>query len=290
MSGNSANNNPSTNNDQSIGDILRSAHNLSAEQVQSILDYQQRKKVRFGEAAVALGILKRDEVIWALSQQFSYPYPQGDTTQPLAPELITATAPFSEEAEFFRDIRSQLISNTFTGDIPATLAVTSPDVGDGKSYFAANLAIVFAQLGVRTLLVDADMRTPVQHQLFRIENTAGLSGILSGRAEPNVIRPCPALPSLYILPVGVTPPNPIELLERPLFGMLLKELSAKFDYVIVDTPAISHGSDGLIAASRAGATITIVRTGETRKPALDKMIGRIENSPTKFAGVIVNEH
>ncbi len=276
-------------NDQSIGDILRSAHNLSAEQVQSILDYQQRKKVRFGEAAVALGILKRDEVIWALSQQFSFPYPQGDSPA-MSEELVAATAPFSEEAEFFRDIRSQLIGNTFTGDIPNSVAVTSPDIGDGKSFFAANLAIVFAQLGVRTLLIDADMRTPVQHHLFRIDNSSGLSSILSGRAEPNVIRACPALPSLFLLPVGVTPPNPIELLERPLFGMLLKELAAKFEYVVIDTPAITHGADGLIVASRAGATVTIVRNGQTRKPDLDKMIGRIEKSPTRFAGVIANEH
>ena len=208
----------------------------------------------------------------------------------MSPELIAATAPFSEDAEFFRDIRSQLISSTFTGDIPHTVAITSPDIGDGKSYFAANLAIVFAQLGVRTLLVDADMRTPVQHNLFRIDSGSGLSAILSGRAEANVIRPCPSLPSLYILPVGVTPPNPIELLERPLYGLLLKELASKFEYVIIDTPAMSHGSDGLIAASRAGATITIVRTGKTGKADLDRMITRIEKSPTRFAGVIANEH
>jgi chain length determinant protein tyrosine kinase EpsG len=275
--------------EQAIGDILRSAHNLTAEQVQSILQYQQKKKVRFGEAAVALGILKRDEVIWALSQQFNYPYvPKGATD--LAPDLVAASAPFSEESEFFRDIRSQLISNIFTGDIPNTLAVTSADIGDGKSYFAGNLAVAFAQLGVRTLLIDADMRTPVQQEMFRVDNSTGLSSMLSGRTERHGLRACPALPSLYILPVGVTPPNPIELLERPLFGLLLKELSSKFDYVVIDTPAMAHGADGLIVASRAGATMTIVRQGETRKPDLDRLVTRIEASPTRFVGVVVNEH
>jgi protein-tyrosine kinase len=275
--------------EQAIGDILRSAHNLSAEQVQSILQYQQKKRVRFGEAAVALGILQRDEVIWALSQQFNYPYvPQGGAD--LAPDLIVATAPFSEEAEFFRDIRSQLISNVFTGDIPNTLAVTSADIGDGKSYFAGNLAVSFAQLGVRTLLIDADMRTPVQQSLFQVDSSTGLSSMLSGRTERHGLRACPALPSLYILPVGVTPPNPIELLERPLFGLLLKELASKFDYVVIDTPALSHGADGLIVAARAGATLTVVRQGTTRKPDLDRLVARIEACPTRFVGVVVNEH
>jgi protein-tyrosine kinase len=95
---------------------------------------------------------------------------------------------------------------------------------------------------------------------------------------------------LYILPVGVTPPNPIELLERPMFGLLLKELASKFDYVVIDTPAMAHGADGLIVASRAGATMTIVRQGETRKPDLDRLVARIEASPTRFVGVVVNEH
>jgi protein-tyrosine kinase len=275
--------------EQPIGDILRTAHNLTAEQVQSILLYQQQKKVRFGEAAVALGILKPDEVIWALSQQFNYPYVPSGLSE-LAPELVAASEPFSEEAEFFRDIRSQLISSAFTGAIPNTLAVTSADIGDGKSYFAANLAVVFAQLGARTLLIDADMRTPTQHNLFKVENTVGLSGMLSGRSDRHGLRACRAIPALYILPVGVSPPNPIELLERPLFGLLLKELSSKFDYVIIDTPAMAHGADGLIVASRAGATLSIVRQGTTSKPVLDRMVSRIESSPTRFVGVIVNEH
>jgi protein-tyrosine kinase len=273
--------------EQAIGAILQAAHSLSAEQVQSILHYQRKKNVRFGEAAVALGILKRDEVIWALAQQFNYPYaPKGAIE--LAPELVTASAPFTEQAEFFRDIRSQLIGNIFTGDIPNTLAVTSADIGDGKSYFAGNLAVAFAQLGARTLLIDADMRTPVQQDMFQVDSPTGLSSMLSGRTERPGLRPCPALPSLYILPVGVTPPNPIELLERPLFGLMLKELSAKFDHVVIDTPAMAHGADGLIVAARAGATLTIVRQGTTRKPDLDRLVARIEASPTRFAGVVVN--
>ncbi|MES2090190.1 MAG: polysaccharide biosynthesis tyrosine autokinase [Pseudomonadota bacterium] len=276
--------------DQSIGDILRAANNLSAEQVQSILDHQKKANVRFGEAAVALGILKREEVIWALAQQFHYPYAQGDTIK-LSDTVVAAKSPFSDQAEFFRDIRSQLIMNVFTsGAISNSVAVTSADIGDGKSFFAANLAVVFAQLGARTLLIDADMRTPVQHTLFGVDNSTGLSSILSGRAEPNVIRPVASLPSLYLLPVGVTPPNPIELVERPVFGLLIKELASKFEYVVIDTPAASHGSDGLIVASRCGATVALARCNQTRNQALQKLVGRLSKSPTKFAGVIVNDH
>src|SRR5690606_31496730 len=117
----------------------------------------------------------------------------------------------------------------FNGEEPRrALAIVSPNSGDGKTFFSANLAIALSQLGGRTLLVDADMRGPRQHEVFGVEGTAGLSGLLSGRAEANVIIQAPDLPSLFLLPVGITPPNPLELVERPAFGLLLRELLNKF--------------------------------------------------------------
>ena len=240
--------------DRSIGAIISETRNLSAEQVEQILSHQRQKGVRFGEAAIALGFASTDDVLFALAQQFHYPYAPEERRK-ISPELVTLNQPFSLQAESFRAIRSQMMMRVFVeseGPRPA-LAVVSPNTGHGKTYFAANLAVALAQLGGRTLLVDADMRGPRQHEVFSLSNNAGLSGILSGRAESQVVQQVAGVPSLFVLPVGITPPNPVELVERPAFGLLMRELSSKFDHVIVDTPALIYGSDATVIAARCGA-------------------------------------
>ncbi|MDI1259300.1 polysaccharide biosynthesis tyrosine autokinase [Aquabacterium sp.] len=276
--------------DKSIGDIIAEANNLSASQVSQILAHQQKTGLKFGEAAVALGFIKREDVLWALSQQFHYPY-QAEGGTAVCAELVVATKPFDAASEFFRDVRSQLISNLFADQDPRkALAICSPNVGDGKSFFAANLAVAFSQLGGRTLLVDADMRTPRLHEIFGIENPkTGLSGILSGRNETNVIRPIDALPSLFLLPVGVVPPNPLELIQRPVFDLLLNELVSKFDYVLVDTPAFSHGADARVVAAKCGASVALGRKGQTAVPAMKQLVATLGKRGQDFAGVILNE-
>jgi capsular exopolysaccharide synthesis family protein len=169
------------------------------------------------------------------------------------------------------------------------IAVVSPDSGDGKTYFAANLAVTLAQLGGRTLLVDADLRGPRQHEVFGIDNSAGLSGILSGRAESKVIQQVAGVPSLFVLPVGTTPPNPLELVERPSFGLLIRELLGKFDHVVVDTPAAQYGSDYAVIAARCGAVLVIARQGKSAVVSLQDLVANLVETPAKLAGVIVNE-
>lgn len=278
-------------NDRSIGDIIAQAQNLSADQVAKVVSYQQEHDVKFGEAAVALGYAKREDVLWALSQQFHYPYvAEGNVT--ISAELVVATQPFEASAEFFRDIRSQLISTVLDVDGErCALAICSPNAGDGKSYFAANLAAAFSQLGGRTVLVDADMRTPRQHEIFGIENSSsGLSSILAGRAETNVIRPVNALPSLYLLPVGVVPPNPLELVQRPAFDLLIAELLRKFDYVVVDTPAASHGADARVTAAKCGASLALGRKGVTHAKDMEALTLALGKGCARFAGAVLNEY
>jgi protein-tyrosine kinase len=280
---------PTPASDLSIGDIIRQTNNLSAEQVEKVLRYQREHGLKFGEAAVALGMAKREDVLWALSQQFQYPY--ADSRQAMHPDLVVANDPFGEHAESFRDMRSHLIMNVFNGSPDRrALAVVSANIGDGKSYFAANIALTFSQLGARTLLVDADMRSPRQHEIFKVNAPVGLSGILSGRTETNVIRPVDELPSLYLLPVGIVPPNPLELAQRPTFELLLRELQMKFDYIVVDTPALQHGADARVVAAKCGAALAVGRRGTSRMPALNAMVNAVRKTGTHFAGVVVNEY
>lgn len=275
--------------DRSIGSILADLRNLSADQVEKIVRHQRENSVRFGEAAVTLGFASNDDVLFALSQQFHYPYAPEERRQ-ASPELAALNQPFGVQAESFRAIRSQLIMRLFNeGQDRCAIAVVSPDSGDGKTYFAANLSVVLAQLGGRTLLVDADLRHPRQHEVFGVDNKAGLSGILSGRAEAKVIQQVAGVPSLFVLPVGITPPNPLELVERPAFGLLIRELMSKFDHVIVDTPAACYGSDGAVIAARCGAALVVARKDQCRVPALQDLVANLSETPAALAGVVFNE-
>ena len=275
--------------DRSIGDIIAELRDLSAEQVERVLAHQRETGVRFGEAAVALGLASKEDVLFALSQQFHYPYaPEEKRTD--NPELVTLNEPFGARAEHFRALRSQLMMRLFVeGEPRQALAIISPDSGDGKTYCAANLAVTLAQLGGRTLLVDADMRGPRVHEVFRVSNRAGLSGILSGRADKGVIQQVPGVTSLFILPVGTTPPNPLELVERPAFGLLMRELASKFDYVVVDTPAAVYGADAAVIAARCGTALVIARKDASRVGMLQELVGSFSGSPAKLAGVVMNE-
>lgn len=274
--------------DRSIGSIIAETRNLSAEDVERILAYQRERGIRFGEAAVALGFASSDDVMFALAQQFHYPYaPTG--VENVSPELVVLTKPFGVQAESFRSLRSQILMRVGNDRERRALAVVSPESKDGKTFFACNLAAALAQLGGRTLIVDADLRHPRVHTVFGIESKSGLSSVLSGRAEDRVIQVVPGVPSLFVLPVGVVPPNPSELVERPAFGLLMRELVVKFDHVVVDTPAACYGGDGAIIAARSGAAVVIARKDASRVEALQDLVGSIHESPARLAGVVFNE-
>ncbi|MBC7957647.1 MAG: polysaccharide biosynthesis tyrosine autokinase [Cytophagales bacterium] len=278
--------------DPSMGDLLRNARGLTQTQLNQISTYQHESGLRFGQAAVALKLATDDDVLWALSQQFHYPYsPQGRSDN--YPELVAAADPFSPEAEVFRDLCSQVSmshASSTASRSPLSLSVVSPDVGDGKTFLAANLAVAFSQVGGRTLLVDADMRTPRQHAVFGVNSAVGLSTILAGRAEANVIQSVPDLPSLFVMPVGTVPPNPMELLQRPAFGLLMQELLSKFDHVVVDTPAFARGADARVIAARCASSIAVGRQGTTRMAAMEQLIGALRSGRTSLAGVVMNQH
>lgn len=272
--------------DRSIGEIIREHGNLTAQDVEKVLAHQRQHGVRFGEAAMALGLASSDQVMAALSEQFSYPSTQ---TRDFGDELVVLSRPFTAQAESLRAIRSRLLMAEANG-AGKPLAVVSPDGGDGKSYFAANLAAALAQLGRRTLLIDADLRSPRQHEIFRVDNTAGLSGILAGRKDVQPIKPVEGLPSLFVMPAGGTPPNPLELIERGAFGAMLAELTSRFDQIVIDTPAASLGSDALVAASRCGHALVVARRNTSRLTALRDLTAALSFASAKVLGLIYNEY
>jgi receptor protein-tyrosine kinase len=277
---------------RSIGDILVDTGRLKAEELQRILDAQQVEKLSFGEAAIELNILTKADIDFALSKQFDYAYLVEDQSG-FSPQLVAAHKPFSRVGENLRAVRSQLMLRWFNSDAQRkVLAVVSAGRGDGRSFIAANLGIVFAQQGQRTLLIDGDLRSEAgrsQQALFQLDKGVGLSGILAGRATLDVAQPVGALPGLTVLPAGAQPPNPQELLGRAAFAQLLQAASAQFDVILIDTPSGSEYSDGEIIAARAGAALMVARRNQTLVPEAKNLGTRLQDGGVALVGAVLND-
>jgi protein-tyrosine kinase len=274
---------------RSIGDILVSIGRLSVEDAARIMQRQQKENLKFGDAAIAMKLLTKEDIDLALSRQFDYVYLSDQDTS-LSPELVAAYKPFSKVGENLRAVRSQLMLRWFNTD-PArkVLAVVSPGKGEGRSFIAANLAIVFAQQGERTLLIDGDLRAARQQTLFKLERSVGLSGILAGRAGLEAALPVPSLPGLSVLPAGAVPPNPQELLGRNAFGALLHAATLQFDVIIIDTPAGGDFADAEIIAARAGAALMVARKNKSLVPAAAKLARRLQDGGVALIGSVLND-
>jgi len=132
-----------------------------------------------------------------------------------------------------RSVRAELMLRWFR-DGRKTLAVGSASASEGASYLVANLAVLFAQMGRKVLLIDANMRQPYQHTVFSLTNSAGLSDILAERVSTIQVRAVKAFPTLTVLTAGSPPPNPAELLARPTFDALLSGVEVGYDIILID--------------------------------------------------------
>jgi receptor protein-tyrosine kinase len=169
------------------------------------------------------------------------------------------------------------------------LTIVGAERGEGRSYLAANLAIVFSQLGERTLLVDADLREPSQHFLFHLENQVGFSTLLAGRSREEGIVRIPDLAGLSVLPAGPTPPNPLELLNRLNFDEFMIQAKGAYDVVIVDTPALSSGEDAAMIAVRTGAALAVARSGSTRVADFANLVQGLMDAGVAVVGSVLNQ-
>jgi receptor protein-tyrosine kinase len=236
---------------------------ITLEQAERVMRLQQEKGLRFGDAAIKLGLITTADFDAVVAQQFEFSFLVPGSSE-LSGELVAAYAPFDPRIETFRAVRSQLMLRWFNPEVGLKhLAIVSPHRAEGRSHFAANLAIVFSQLGKKTLLVDADMRHPRQHILFNLENRAGLSTLLAGRADTEVVERILPLLNLSVLPAGPVPPNPQELLGRPLFQKLMVGMAKEYDVIILDTPAGNTHADAQTVAALAGGAFMVTRLDHT---------------------------
>ncbi|HRH79840.1 MAG TPA: chain length determinant protein tyrosine kinase EpsG [Thiobacillaceae bacterium] len=273
---------------KSIGHLLLESGKINAQDAERVLKAQKEQNLRFGEAAIRLGLVKEDDIQQVLAQQFDYPY--------LAPgegnfsaDLAAAYQPFSPQVEALRALRSQLMLRWFTAGNKA-LAIVGANAGDGASYLAANLAIVFSQLGERTLLIDTNMRNPQLNKLFKLGNGMGLSDVLAGRADLSTMARIAHFRDLTLLPAGTPAPNPAELLSRGNMMDLLTQLGEHFDVILMDTQPAEEAADFQTVAARAQGALIAVRKNKARIREVAGIKDMVQAAGAQVVGAVVNDH
>lgn len=280
---------PETRKIASIGELLVKMGKLDDEQLGRVLDWQKKAGLRFGEVANKLGLVSATDVKQALAMQFRYSYLNNTESKgKLSENLVAAFEPFSARAEALRALRSQLMLQWFDRG-QKLLAVIGAHAGEGCSELAANLAVVFSQLGERTLLVDANLRDPQQHRTFNIQQPYGLSDMLIGRVDQHAIARITDLEGLHVLPAGTLPPNPQELLSRKNFGALMHQLGEQYDVVIVDTAPAAMNSDAHAVATRCGGALMVSRLNKTKLAEIANIRDQLVFGNVEIVAAIVNE-
>jgi protein-tyrosine kinase len=274
--------------DRRIGSLLAEAGKLGAKDIERVMDLQEKEGLRFGEAAHRLGLITEEDLHGALAKQYDFPHLLPGNER-INSELVVASDPFHPRAEELWALRTQLLIRWSNREARhRALAIVSPGSREGRSYVAANLAVVFSQLGERTLLIDADLRAPRQHRIFNIPDRIGLSAVLSGRADRGAVVPVPEFGTLSVLPAGAPPPNPQELLSRHALVVLLNELGTEFDVILLDTPPAKLYADAQSVAFRAGSVMLLARKDHTRVADTTSVIRELGDTGVHIIGTVFN--
>lgn len=202
--------------------------------------------------------------------------------------LITETNPKSPISEAYRILRTNIDFSNLEEEI-RTLMVTSTKMNEGKSTTSANIAVTYAQSNKKVLLIDADMRKPTQHQLFRVSNQIGLTSVLSNQKEWEAAIQTTSVSGLSILPAGPVPPNPSEMLASKRMDQLLEKMKEHYDIIIVDTPPIMVVTDAQIVASKSDGVVLVIDSGTVKKEAAIKAKASLEHVKARILGVVLNK-
>jgi len=201
--------------------------------------------------------------------------------------LVAAASPNSLAGEQYRLLRTRLNRSEHSRNACAII-VTSPNKGDGKSLTAANLALTMAQeFQHRIALVDADLRRPSVHSLFGIDDTPGLSDVLMGGATLDDSLVTVGDHRLTVLPAGLIPAHPAELLGSAAMRRVLETLRGRFDRVLIDMPPVAPLADVAVASALADGVLMIVRAGVTPKPAIERALSGLDAA--KVLGLVLND-
>lgn len=257
-----------------------------------------------GAAAFALDYL--DDTVWTLEDMENLtglavlpgiPNFDSEEGEELQSRLITRHQPLMPVSEAFRALRTAIMS-AGAYDYFRTMLVTGPKPSDGKSVITSNLAVVMAQSGLNVLLIDADLRRPMQHQLFEVDNDRGLSDLLLlldltdkftdvDALLEDVIQPMPE-PRLHLLTSGSGLSNGLGSLSVASLRTLLSVLGERYDVVLLDSPPVLAVSDPVVLGTQVDGVLVVVDAGRTRGKELQQTIERLREVNSKLIGIVPN--
>lgn len=266
-----------------MGPMLVAMGKLSPKDLGMILATQKKHGLRFGDAAVQLGLVKADDINAILAEQFAYTQTPAASSK-LDRRLSALFQPDSIQAEAMRSLRSELMLRYFNPQPHRSLALVSAEDAAGTALTAANLAISFAQLGLRTLLIDSNLRAPQINSLFNLrEHAPGLSDWIADRTAviPTAIE---SVRSLWVLPAGTRAPNPQELLASKQYQERLGPLIHSFDITLISTTPMESNRDAQLVAAQAGAALLLARQHQTQTQALTAICHRLRDLGVRMLG------
>jgi capsular exopolysaccharide synthesis family protein len=203
-------------------------------------------------------------------------------------DLITINNPMSPIAEAYRTLRTNIQFSSIDKKVQV-VCVTSTGPGEGKSTVASNLAVVTAQAGKKTLLIDCDQRKPRQHKIFGVSNEKGLSNLLAEESTFALAVQKTGVDNLLILAAGTRPPNPSELLSSSKMKNFVGSLRNQLDFIIIDTPPLLMVTDAQLLAGYIDGYILTVASGEANRDAASKAKELLDNVNGKMLGVVLNK-
>ena len=194
----------------------------------------------------------------------------------------------SQASEAYRALRTTILLSQ-PGSPPRTLLMASALPSEGKTTTCYGLGACFAILGTRVLVIDADLRRPTLHNKAGVQNSDGLSNLLTSNSAPNdAIVSDPKVENLFILPSGPVPPNPAELLGSKVFDRLLETLAKEFDLVLIDSPPTMIVADGLVISAKVDRVIVVLRSGATSRSALVRVVESFRRNKANLLGLVLN--
>ncbi len=202
--------------------------------------------------------------------------------------LVTVSDARSNTAEAFRALRTNLIFAQAVQTL-RTIVVTSPSPQDGKTTTAANLAVTFAQQGMRVLIADCDLRRARLHHVFRIPREPGLTHVLLDEQQPGEVIRSTAVERLFVLPAGALPPNPSELLGGPRMRAVVEAFAQEYDIVILDSPPVHAAADAIILGAMSDGVLLVLRAGHTERLAAQDALHRITAVGVRVVGAVLND-